>query len=170
MGWIDSLRDLLRGSCEKLVKYQSRKIEFSGFGAEVGGAKFSLGEFKTETEKIESASEMAKALDDYQYLTCRLARELSRTDPERKVFLKVRSAAMTLIMTARITFEAFKIDPKNQASNLDTLIQRMQHFSDSVVNKATEDTLGLVAMPGHGLTGIRMEPITYLEAIRQGLW
>src|SRR5205823_1447844 len=97
-GWVDALRKLLKKStCLKLVRYQAPAIEFTGLSGEVGGAKFSLAEFGLQSKQIESASEMAKALDDYQYLACQLARELEKQDPEWKVLLKLRSSSILLI-------------------------------------------------------------------------
>jgi len=162
MGWIDSIRDVFRrATCLKLVKYDGQNIEFKGLEGEVGGAKFSLGEFKVEPQKVRKASEMAIALDDYQFLACKLSRELPKGDPEEKVFWKVRSAAIALVTMARVTFEAFKVDPKNQSDNLDSLVQRMQHFVDGIVKRASQESIGLAPMPGQGLTGISMDPIKY---------
>ncbi len=162
MSLIDGLHRLFQsGTCVKLVVYQARAIEFSGLEGTVGGAKFSLADFKLNTKMVQTASEMAKALDDYQYIACQLARELTKQDPEWKAQFKLRSAAILLITKARVVLEAYRLDPGNQADNLDSLVKQMLHFNDNIVKPVPEVRRELESLPGKRLTAPRIDPIAY---------
>ena len=68
MSWIDGLHGLFQSAkCVKFVVYQARVIEFSGLEGNVSSAKFSIADFKLNTKMVQTASEMAKAFDDYQF-------------------------------------------------------------------------------------------------------
>ena len=66
MTLLNSLVSYLRhGKCEKLIEYQKRTFDFKGFSAEI-----SLAEFSTEVKIIDTAGEIAKALDNFQFYIC----------------------------------------------------------------------------------------------------
>jgi len=160
MGLIDAIRSLLGApKCTKLVRYQARTLEFKSLGAEIAGVKLSLGEFKTEVKKVEEASELAKALDDYQFDVCRLTREFPHDDPERRVHLKIRIAAVGLITSVRVTLVAFQEDPEGQAANLHDVVRGIQDFMRNVASRLAPAALGIKARPEHGPTGVAMETL-----------
>lgn len=145
MGLKEALRELFsRAECHKLIRYDQRTIRFKSLGAGYGEAKFSLGEFQTEVKKIRAASELADALDDYQYNMCTSTRSLRRDDPDWKKFFNWRMAAISLLTAVRTTLAAFKIDPHGQRKNLYSVVKDMQKFMTTIAKEAMRPTVAAV--------------------------
>src|SRR5436309_3395275 len=121
MWFFDQVRQALRGGCEKLIHYQGRSLEFKGLGAQFAGVIFSMAEFGTHLETIVHSVETARALDDFQYLMCKMAQELDKNDSQRRQLFENRAAAVTILTRFRVTLEAFKTDPVGQQKGLSTM-------------------------------------------------
>lgn len=114
-----------RKRCQRLIEYQNRTIKFK---ADVGEGIFSLGDFETKMNNIVVAGEVAKALDDYQYLICDQYKHLRQNDPEFKSHLEDREKVIKILTAFRMTLEAFKMDPTGQRKNLENIVTTMQGF------------------------------------------
>ena len=110
-------------NCVKLINYQKRQLQFS---SDVGGGTFALNNFSTEVKRIEEASEVAKALDDYQYHMCKLHQNFKDDDPKFKEYLQDQKNVLKIITALRLTLSAFERDPENQTQSLSRIIQTMQ--------------------------------------------
>lgn len=140
MGLLNSILDRIyaRSKCEKLIKYQDKVFEFSGFGSEFPAINISLGGFKTEVKTIETAGESAKALDDFQYQLCKdlenktLQEQLDKSTWTK--YIKTRFAANGLVLAFRQTLEAFKNDPEKQGHNLEKIVKDIQNLVRSLSN------------------------------------
>lgn len=119
--------------CEKLIKYQGRKVEFSASGG-VELIKISLDDFSTEIKNITDATELAKILDDYQYHLCKMYYELNRDDPQRKKVFDLRLSGLALLTLFRTVLVSFDNDVERQKKHLDDAILRMKKFIDEVIN------------------------------------
>jgi hypothetical protein len=58
----------------------------SSLATELPAVKFSLGDFKTEIQKIRDASEFSELLDNYQYQMCKICQSLGKEDEEWKKY------------------------------------------------------------------------------------
>lgn len=126
-------RILGRSSCERLLKYESRRITFTGLTADTGNtATFGLGSFDTDVKTLRHASETAKILDDYQYVMCFLMRDVDKKSKEFRDIFKGRIAAITMITAFRMALVASKDDPGKFESQIKDLISKMQALADEV--------------------------------------
>jgi hypothetical protein len=90
MGLLDGIKGIIfRETCVRSINYDKRSLEMK-LNAEAAAIKFSLGDFKTETEKIHEASESSELLDNYQYQMCMVCKSLEKDDPEWKKYNKLR--------------------------------------------------------------------------------
>ena len=110
--------------CEKLIKYQDRKLSFGGG---IGGS-FSFPEFSTSVDVLHSVGETALALDDYLYILCESYRDLPVTDPDYKNYLAKRVRMLDLMTGLRVTLVAFESDPVGQKENLNHAIGAIQEL------------------------------------------
>jgi hypothetical protein len=124
--------------CHKLILYDTRTITFKSLGAGYGEATFSLGEFQTEVNEIRAASDLAMALDDYQYDMCTSLRSLRRDDPDWKRNYNWRWAVVTQLTGLRGTLEVFKVDPSGQRENLHKAVKDM----NDLLRKIREELMG----------------------------
>jgi len=70
MGFLDTIKGIVtKETCIRAINYDKRNLELK-FDAEAAGVKFSMGDFKTEIDKIREASEFSELLDNYQYPMC----------------------------------------------------------------------------------------------------
>jgi hypothetical protein len=168
MSFLDALKDFLRqGKCDKLVKYQARSLEFKSLSTEYSGAKFSIGDFTTDIQKIQQASEIAATIDDYQYNMCTLSRELKRDDPDWKFFLKARAGAISLLTALRTTLISFKDDPTGEANNLRDIVKTMQDYMQAFAKKVSEGFLTKSTVLGPMATEPSEEEITPENVLRR---
>ena len=124
---------LKRSECEKLIKYDERSLDIGALSAEYGGAKFSLADFKTSIEKVREASEIAMAMDDYQYDICKIANQYEKGDPERKQYNRWRIGALGLFTSLRMTLAALQAAPSDELKKkLDSVIQEMHDFVKAI--------------------------------------
>jgi hypothetical protein len=132
----------LRGTkCHRLIKYQTRKIEFKGLNVAAGSAvEISLGEFDHEIKNvIDSIPQTAQALDDYQFNIWRYIEQDSEqkgggdlTPEERKMYKIAVFEANNHMLTLRSTLEAAKQDPVGQRDKLRATIDDIRNFVNSL--------------------------------------
>jgi hypothetical protein len=128
MGLLDGIRGIIfRETCIRAINYDKRNLEMK-LDVEAAGVKFSLGDFKTETEKIREASEFSELLDNYQYQMCMVCKSLQRDDPEWKKYNKIRIGTLHVLTSFQATLIAFKNDPEGQRSRLDDIIGNLQEY------------------------------------------
>jgi hypothetical protein len=78
MGLLDGIKGMIsRETCSRAINYDKRNLEMN-LSTEAAGVKFSLGDFKTEVEKIREASEFSEMLDNYQYQMCMACKSLKK--------------------------------------------------------------------------------------------
>src|SRR5207249_2543280 len=94
MGFIDGLRRAFRSQCDHLIKYQAGVFSFNGFGADVPSVNVSVAGLRTGIVKLEHATEVAKNLDNYQFLMCKLCHELSRSSNLLEKIVRARAVAL----------------------------------------------------------------------------
>lgn len=132
------------GKCKKMIKYQSRSIEFSGINASIFGSKIVLGQLNTKLRNMNDISEIALALDDFQYNLCNnltnpeLIKHLGSKDLAN--YTKTLLGAHACMLLFRTSLEAFKQDPKGQAANLDKTLDKMQNFVEKVTPELNTET------------------------------
>jgi hypothetical protein len=124
--------------CHKLIHYDGRSISFKSLGAQYGPVTFSLGEFETEVKQIQAASDLAMALDDYQYGMCTQLRSLRKDDPNWKRKDSYRTRAMTLLTDVRVAVAAFKADPSGQRENLYEVVKDVHNRFQKIEKEAKE--------------------------------
>lgn len=140
MGLVDNLRLTLGGGgCEKLIRYQAQATMAKGGGVQYAGVEFSVASFKRWMSKLVDADALARALDDFQYLICKISREIAKDDPDRRVYRNIRVAAASLVTELRGVLEAFKLDPEGQKGNLESNVVAMRQFNESVVKRIWTD-------------------------------
>lgn len=67
MGLLDGIKGIIfRETCVRAINYDKRNLEMK-LNAEAADVKFSLGDSKTEIEKIREASLFSELLNNYQY-------------------------------------------------------------------------------------------------------
>jgi len=140
-----------RGSCEKLIKYNARKVTFTGLS--IGAVKavtVDLGSVSTEVKVLQKASEIAQTLDNYQYMMCALLKSLDKKDKDYKDFVRMRAAAITLITAFQMTLTASGIDERKFEEQFKELISRMQRLADDIKPDKT---------PGHVIIESYQHPI-----------
>jgi len=114
--------------CERAIHYDTRSLKIGNLGTEVPPITFSIGDFKTEVEKIREASEFSELLDSYQYQMCRLSKALGRDDVEWKKYYKIRVGMVNLLTSFQGTLIAFKSDPESQKARLNDIVGRLQDY------------------------------------------
>lgn len=136
MGLLDRLkgvRDRFIGKreCKKLIKYQGRTLAFGAKGG-VAGSTIELTNFKTDEQRLEQASELALAADDYQYRLCELYRSYPEDSPEFVVYLKKQEAALRLLTSLNVTLATYKVDPAGQRKNLEIQVRVIQKYFNTI--------------------------------------
>lgn len=152
------LRYINRGRCENLIKYQTRIFEFKETTAEFPGGKITFGGVSTELRNLDSIAETARALNDFHYLMCS---DLSNptlkqnlTSEDLRLYTKILLGAHACILNLRSTLDSYRVDPQNQAQNLDKSVQLIRNYVNSVTpgliteeaRKAMSDALSSVGI------------------------
>jgi uncharacterized coiled-coil protein SlyX len=106
-------------------------LPWAAVGA-VDGVTVNLGTVKTDVKKLRQASEIAQALDNYQYTMCLLSKDLDKKTRDFKDFLKMRAAVITLITTFQITLAASSEDGGKFEGELKELISKMKALANEV--------------------------------------
>ncbi len=76
MGIASRIATILRKDCcERLVKYTAQEVILSGASVGITDFKISVGNFSNNVKKINNVTETMKALDNNQYLLCRLVHD-----------------------------------------------------------------------------------------------
>ena len=134
LGVLQTVESVLRRkSCEKLVKYQARSIEFKGLSADAGKVvNVNLGSLNTDVKVLQNASETAQAIDNYQYNMCLIQRDLDKKSKIYNDFVMKRAAAITLITTFQISLTASGDDKGKFDSQLKELISHMLALADDM--------------------------------------
>lgn len=134
MGLKEAIAGFLgRSECEKLIKYDERSLDIGALSAEYSGVKFSLADFKTSIKKVREASEVAMAMDDYQYDICKIASQYGKGDPERKQYNRWRIGALGLFTSLRMTLAALQAAPSDELEmKLESVIQEMHDFVKAI--------------------------------------
>jgi ribosome-binding ATPase YchF (GTP1/OBG family) len=129
MGLLDRFRPLFGNEkCERTIRYDTRTIDIGNVATEVPPVKFSLGDFKTEVQKIRDASEFSELLDSYQYQMCKICKALGEDDEEWKKYNKIRIGMINLLTSFQGTLIAFKTDPESQKTRLNDIVERLQDY------------------------------------------
>lgn len=129
---IDALRMHFGNPCKKLIKYDATNVEFSSVTAEYGSAKFGLGGFKTDLEKVRESSELANTIDDFQCNTCLRTRMLPKD--VQAYYYEWQIAAIGLLSALRATLEAFNKDPDGERPKLQEIVGKMQEFMMAIAD------------------------------------
>lgn len=128
MGFLDGIKGVLfRETCVRAINYDRRSLEMN-LTTEAAGVKFSLGDFKTEVEKIREASEFSEMLDNYQYQMCMVCKSLKKDDPEWKKYNTIRIGTLHILTSFQATLIAFKNDPEGQRPRLDEVVGSLQDY------------------------------------------
>jgi tetratricopeptide (TPR) repeat protein len=128
-----------RGTCEKLLKYQDRSLEFKGVSAEIPPFKLSFEGFSTEPKVLERATEAAKTLDNLQYLLCQDLSKKSVTDlldsDVLTRYAKARMSSLLLFSSFRVALEAFKENQEGQKINLERCLEDIRKFTSNLMSE-----------------------------------
>jgi hypothetical protein len=128
MGFLDGIKGMIhRETCVRAINYDKRNLEMN-LNTEAAGVKFSLGDFKTEVEKIREASEFSELLDNYQYQMCMVCKSIKKDDPEWRKYNKIRIGTLHMLTSFQATLIGFKNDPEGQRSRLDDVIESLHEY------------------------------------------
>ena len=144
MGLIDALRRTLGSHCQELIKYQSGVFDFRGLGLEYPPVNISLAGIRTRVVKLEHATQVARNLDMYQVLMCRLTHEVDRENPLREKLIRARAVALGDLTAFSNSLAAFKADPTGQGKNLNRAVREMQNF----MRQVKKEIFGAEALKG----------------------
>lgn len=130
---VESIKSFLRleSKCQKLIKYQARSLEFGSIGVGIEPITISINNIRTEIENIESASEIAKAIDDFQFYLCEA---IKNNVQDEKWYSEMRIIAIMLLTSFRVTLEAYKINPSDHKDNLQKILESIYQFNNTVVS------------------------------------
>ena len=109
--------------CKKLVKYQSRTLEFD---SNIGGGVFSLSNFRLDEAKLEHASQLIQSLDNRQYIMCTDYKHLEENDPSFREYQNRRDKILDAMTAFQYTLLAYQTDPEGQQKNLENAVKGMQ--------------------------------------------
>jgi hypothetical protein len=110
--------DLLRGiasklkghDCDKMVKRTGNELSLTLPNVDVGSAKINMGLFSNKIVELVRTSDVAAALDNSQYLICRM--KSSTDDPQLKINCEKIYLQIVLALTQlESIFGTIKIDP-----------------------------------------------------------
>ncbi len=139
MGLFDALRSAFGSSCDQLIKYQAGVFKFKGIGADVPPVNVSFGGLQTGVVKLEHATEIARNLDLYQFLMCKLSRESNKISVALlEQIIRARAVALVVLTSFSNTLAAFKADPGGESANLSRAVKHMQN----VMKKIEKEILG----------------------------
>ena len=130
---VNSVRNFLKlePKCQKLIKYQNRVLEFGSIGIGIEPITISINDIRTEIKNVESASEIAKAIDDFQFYLCNA---INSSSQNKERFSEMRVIAIMLLTSFRITLEAYKINPNDQKFSLQKILDSIYQFNNTVVS------------------------------------
>lgn len=133
MNIVESVKSFFRlePKCQKLIKYQTRVLEFGSIGVGIEPITISISDIHTEIKNIEPASEIAKAIDDFQFYLCNA---IKSSVENKKWYSEMRIIAIMLLTSFRITLEAYKTNPSEQKSNLQKLLDSIYQFNNTVIS------------------------------------
>lgn len=131
----DALRDFFGGQCEKLISYQSRSFKFKGVGAKFPAVELTFGVISTDVKKLEHATQVAMNLDNYQFLMCRLSRQLGKKSPFYEELIKVQVVALGHLTSCANAVAAFNADPAGESRNLRLAVAELRRFTQDVAVK-----------------------------------
>ena len=97
-----------------------------------GLATLEMGSLDSVLKIIHQASEIGKALDDYQYLMCLMLQNLDKGTKNYERILMSRAAAITLITTFRMTITASSSDVVHFEEDLRELIAKMKALAKTM--------------------------------------
>ena len=133
---INKLRDFFRGEdCKHQIYFNESDVRIGDSKIVIAGMEFQIPSFGTYSQKIRDSSEIAEAIDAYEFSMCEICRVLGRGHKEWEKYIHLRACAFNLILAFRATMIAFKNDPNGQKDNLDKIVKQMQNFSLLMVNQ-----------------------------------
>jgi hypothetical protein len=142
VGLLNTLKNYFytSGRCEQLIRYHDRVFEFKGLGFDIPPVKISLAGVKTEEKIVESVSECARSIDDFQYRICKKlsnpawSKYLSKKNKE--LYTNAMFGAEALILALRNNLEAFKNDPDGQKHNIDSIIKKINSYMELLAEES----------------------------------
>jgi dsRNA-specific ribonuclease len=144
VGLIDALRRTFGSHCQELIKYQSGVFDFRGLGLGYPPVNISLAGIRTGVVKLEHATQVARNLDMYQVLMCRLTHEVDSENPLREKLIRARAVALGDLTAFSNSLAAFKADPTGQGKNLNRAVREMQNF----MRQVKKEIFGAEALKG----------------------
>jgi hypothetical protein len=147
--------------CEKMVKRIGNEISLTLPTIDVGAAKINIGLFSNKIAELVRASGVAIALDNSQYLICRMKSSID--DPQ----LKINSEKIYLQIVLALTqlqsiFETIKIDPSPEIrKELSSWINYCGSLNRHAIEAVRPGT------SGKGPNGLEIEDIMKYQNITQ---
>ena len=174
MNLLKGIASKLKGhDCEKMVNRIGNELSLTLPNIDVGAAKINMGLFSNKIVELVRASGVAVALDNSQYLICRM--KSSTHDPQ----LKINSEKMYLQIVLALTqlesiFETIKIDPSPEIKKeLSEWIKYCSSLNKHAIETVSPGTSG----KGPGELGIEdimkyqnITPGDMTEALRELEW
>jgi len=132
-GLREGIKKLFKSSeCQRIIKYQSRKINFKDLGPQLPIANFSLGEINISKENLRSTTEIAKTLDDFQYFLCKtMETQCKKGDSNYQRLFAVRVDTINLITRFRLALSACEKDPEKNQRHIDEVLYDMTKLQRS---------------------------------------
>lgn len=90
LGVLELAKKLKGNCCERLVKYTGQELTITGTNIGIGNFKVDIGGLSNKIKEITVVPQIMIALDNYQYLLCRQASELSGNTSFRENCLRIR--------------------------------------------------------------------------------
>jgi hypothetical protein len=124
--WLSSFVEIFRSEkCQKMVNYDGKTLTIKALQANVPNFPLQVGEIISKYEKIRDASEIAMALDDYQFQMCKICKGLGKNDAEWRKYNELRVSSFQMITNFRLTLIALSEGAQVKKQEADTLVDKM---------------------------------------------
>jgi hypothetical protein len=91
MGILSTIATTIKGrDCEMLIKRTQNEITISGANAGIGDLKIDIASFSNKLIEVVKASQLAVALDDWQYLLCKTLPSIQNDDQLKNQCQRIR--------------------------------------------------------------------------------
>lgn len=107
-----------------MVNYDGKMLTIKALHVNVPNFPLQVGEIISKYEKIREASEIAMALDDYQFQMCKICKGLGKNEAEWRKYNELRVSSLQIITNFRLTLIALS-EGAQVMKQADTLVDKM---------------------------------------------
>ena len=111
-----------------MINYDGRVLTIKGLQANLPNFPIQVGEFESKYEKLREASDVAIALDDYQFQMCKICKGLGKDDPEWRKYNELRVSTLQMITNFRLTLVSLSEGPEDKKQELGKIVDKMKEI------------------------------------------